>query len=199
MNIHMGDGKEKLEYLKHVLDSFMIPPTQMLPTHINRSLTLMQEGIEYAKNYGGYIDLTTSSDPDLLDPDEVKASTGLKMALDAGVDAEHITFSSDGQGSLPVFAADGTFMGLGVGKVTSMYREMRDAVLTEGIALEDALKPVTSNPTKLLKLEHKGKIVENADADLVLAEEATLELLSVFAKGVLMIHEKEVLVKGTFE
>lgn len=55
-----------------------------------------------------------------------------------------------------------TFMGLGVGKVTSMYREMKDA-------------------------------------DLVLAEEATLELLSVFAKGVLMIHEKEVFVKGTFE
>lgn len=38
-----------------------------------------------------------------------------------------------------------------------------------------------------------------SDADLVLAEEATLELLSVFAKGVLMIHEKEVFVKGTFE
>ena len=175
VNIHMGDGKEKLGYLKHVLDHSMIPPTQMLPTHINRSLTLMQDGIDYAKNYGGYIDLTTSSDPNFLDPDEVKASTGLKMALDAGVDAEHITFSSDGQGSLPVFAADGTFSGLGVGKVMSMYREMRDAVLTEGIALE------------------------NADADLVLAEEATLELLSVFAKGVLMIHEKEVLVKGTFE
>lgn len=81
----------------------------------------------------------------------------------------------------------------------SMYREMRDAVWTEGIALEDALRSVTSNPAKLLKLENKGKIVENADADLVLAEEATLELLSVFAKGVLMIHEKEVFVKGTFE
>ena len=66
-------------------------------------------------------------------------------------------------------------IGGGVGKVMSIYREMRDAVLTEGIALE------------------------NADADLVLAEEATLELLSVFAKGVLMIHEKEVFVKGTFE
>ena len=66
-------------------------------------------------------------------------------------------------------------IGGGVGKVMSIYREMRDAVLTEGIALE------------------------NADEDLVLAEEATLELLSVFAKGVLMIHEKEVLVKGTFE
>ena len=151
------------------------------------------------KNYKGYIDLTTSSDPEFLDPEEVKASTGLKMALDAGVAAEQITFSSDGQGSLPVFAPDGTFLGLGVGKVTSMYREMTDAVLKDGVSLTDALKTVTSNPAKLLKLENKGKIMENADADLVLAKEDTLELLSVFAKGNLMIHEKEVLVKGTFE
>ena len=46
---------------------------------------------------------------------------------------------------------------------------------------------------------HKGKIAENADADLVLAEEENLELFTVFAKGNLMIHEKKVLVKGTFE
>ena len=121
------------------------------------------------------------------------------MALDAGVDVEHITFSSDGQGSLPVFAADGTFLGLGVGKVTSMYREMKDAVLQDGVSLGDALKPVTLNPAKLLKLDYKGKIFENADADLVLAEEETLEMVSVMAKGVFMIHEKKVLVKGTFE
>ena len=80
-----------------------------------------------------------------------------------------------------------------------MYREMKDAVLKDGVALTDALKPVTSNPAKLLKLENKGKIIETADADLVLADEESLELLSVFAKGILMIHEKEVLVKGTFE
>lgn len=199
VNVHMGDGREKLEYLKYVLENSMIPPTQMLPTHINRSMTLMLDGIEYAKQYGGYIDLTTSSDPDFLDPEEVKASTGLKMALDAGVPAEQITFSSDGQGSLPVFAADGTFMGLGVGKVTSIYREMKDAVLKDGVLLSDALKAVTSNPARLLKLENKGRIAENADADLVLADEDSLELSSVFAKGVLMIHEREVLVKGTFE
>ena len=199
VNVHMGDGEEQLEYLKHILKTSMIPPAQMLPTHINRSRALMQEGIDYAKNYKGYIDLTTSSDPEFLDPEEVKASTGLKMALDAGVAAEQITFSSDGQGSLPVFAPDGTFLGLGVGKVTSMYREMTDAVLKDGVSLTDALKTVTSNPAKFLKLENKGKIMENADADLVLAKEDTLELMSVFAKGNLMIHEKEVLVKGTFE
>ena len=159
----------------------------------------MKDGIDYAKTCGGYIDLTTSSDPDFLEPDEVKASTGLKMALDAGVPVGQVTFSSDGQGSLPIFDENGAFVGLGVGKVASMYRELRDAVQKDGVSLEDALMPVTANPAKLLKLESKGKVAEQADADLVLADENTLELETVMAKGVLMLHEKKILVKGTFE
>lgn len=199
VNVHMGDGAQKLSYLRYVLKETQIPPTNMLPTHINRSNALMADGIDYAKSLGGYIDLTTSSDPDFLDPDEVKASSGLKMALDAGVPADHVTFSSDGQGSLPVFAPDGTFMGLGVGKVTSLYREMKDAVLQDGVALPDALKPVTANPAFLLKLDAKGKIAEEADADLVLSDSDTLEIDTVIAKGRLMISGKQVLVRGTFE
>ncbi len=199
VNIHMGDGAEKLDFLRYVLANTQIPSENMLPTHINRSTTLMKDGIDYAKTMGGYIDLTTSSDPDFLEPDEVKASTGLKMALDAGVPVEQITFSSDGQGSLPIFDANGTFLGLGVGKVTSMYRELRDAVLQDGVALEDALMPVTANPARLLKLSAKGKIEEQADADLILADAKTLKLETVMAKGVLMIRQKEILVKGTFE
>lgn len=199
VNIHMGDGEEKLSYLRYVLKETQIPASNMLPTHINRSISLMEDGIDYAKNLGGYIDLTTSSDPDFLEPDEVKASMGLKMALDAGVPADHVTFSSDGQGSLPVFGPDGVLLGLGVGKVTSLYREMRDAVLTDGVPLEEALKPVTSTPAFLLKLEHKGIIAENADADLVLADSDTMEIDTVIAKGRLMISGKEILVKGTFE
>ncbi len=199
VNIHMGDGEEKLEFLRYVLEKTQIPPTNMLPTHINRSTTLMKDGIDYAQNLGGYIALTPSSDPEFLEPDEVKASTGLKMALDAGVAAEQITFSSDGQGSLPIFSSDGTFIGLGMGKVTSLYREMRDAVLKDGITLRNALKPVTQNPAHLLKLEQKGKIMEGADADLVLSEEQSLEICTVIAKGRVMISEGEILVKGTFE
>ena len=199
VNIHMGDGAEKLEFLRYVLTHTQIPPENMLPTHINRSIALMKDGIDYATTMGGYIDLTTSSDPDFLEPDEVKASTGLKMALDAGVPIEKITFSSDGQGSLPIFNAKGEFVGLGVGKVTSLYREFRDAVLKDGVALEDALMPVTANPARLLKLSQKGRIAEGADADLVLAEEGTLELWTVMAKGVFLIRDREILVKGTFE
>lgn len=199
VNIHMGDGAEKLEFLRYVLEHTQIPSTNMLPTHINRSITLMEDGIDYAKNLGGYIDLTTSSDPDFLEPDEVKASSGLKMALDAGVPIDHITFSSDGQGSLPIFDADGTFIGLGMGKVTSLYREVRDAVLKDGVTLWEALKPVTVNPAQLLKLERKGVIAEDADADLVLVDAQSLEIDTVIAMGKIMVLNGEVLVKGTFE
>ncbi|MDO4328482.1 MAG: beta-aspartyl-peptidase [Lachnospiraceae bacterium] len=199
VNIHMGDGKEQLAFLRYVLEETQISPSNMLPTHINRKISLMQDGIDYAKELGGYIDLTTSFDAEHLEPDEVKASTGLKMALDAGVSPEHVTFSSDGQGSLPIFGPDGSFAGLGVGKVTSLYQEMRDAVLTEGVLLTDALKAVTSNPAKLLKLERKGRIARKADADLVLAEEGTLRIHTVIAKGQVMVSGGRAVVRGTFE
>lgn len=199
VNIHLGDGKRKLSYLRHVLEETEIPSYNMLPTHINRNQDLMADGIDYAKRLGGYIDLTTSSDPDYLDEDEVKASTGLKIALGCGVDPTHITFSSDGQGSLPVFDSKGEFAGLGVGKVTSLYREFKDAVLEEGVSLSDALLPVTSNPASLLKLTGKGKVREGFDGDLVLADKKTLEIDTVLAKGEPVILHRKILVKGIFE
>ena len=173
MNIHMGDGKRMLAYLRYVVEETEIPPSNMLPTHINRSMRLLKEGMDYAKTLGGFLDLTTSSDPDYLEEDEVKASAGLKMLLDEGVPEHQITFSSDGQGSIPIFGKNGKFVGLGVGKVTSLYREVRDAILTDRVGLTQALKTVTSNPADLLKLERKGRIAAGKDADLVLVQEDT--------------------------
>ena len=49
VSIHMGDGREKLDFLRYVLQNTQIPPENMLPTHINRSITLMKDGINYAK------------------------------------------------------------------------------------------------------------------------------------------------------
>lgn len=199
VNIHMGDGKRMLSYLRYVAEETEIPPANMLPTHINRSTRLLKDGIDYAKTVGGFVDLTTSSDPDHLEEDEVKASIGLKMMLDAGVSEHQITFSSDGQGSIPIFSKNGEFAGLGVGKVSSLYREVRDAVLTDHIGLTQALRTVTSNPADLLKLKQKGRIAVGKDADLVLAEEDTMDIHTVMAKGHLMVYNKEAVRKGTFE
>lgn len=198
VDIHMGDGKEVLNLLKYVIDNSMIPSFNMLPTHVNRNGYLMKDGIDYVKNYKGYIDLTTSGDKDHMEEGEVTAAEGYKMALDAGCDKTHITYSSDGQGSLPVFDSDGRYLGLGVGKVMSMYEEFKESITKYNLDIETALLPLTSNPAKLLKLNNKGEIKEGNDADLVIMDKE-LKISEVFALGKLMIENAQIKIKGTFE
>ena len=197
-DIHMGDSKEVLNLLKYVLDNSMIPSFNMLPTHINRNGYLMKDGIDYVKNYKGYIDLTTSGDKDHMEEGEVTAAQGYRMALDEGCDKYHITYSSDGQGSLPVFDKEGRYIGLGVGKVMSMYEEFVDSVNIYNIDIETALLPLTLNPAKLLKLNSKGSIEKGKDADLVIMDK-NLKITEVFARGKMMIENAQIKIKGTFE
>ena len=199
VNIHMGDGKKQLSYLRELLAETEIPPANMLPTHMNRNASLFQDGIDYAKNLGGYLDFTTSFDADHMEEGEVRAAAGLRLALEAGVPAEQITFSSDGQGSLPVFAADGSFAGLGVGKVTSLYAEFCYAVQSEQVPLAEALKTVTGNPASLLKLAKKGRIRENLDADCLLVRKEDLTIDTVIAGGTCLMAGGALLTRGTFE
>ncbi|WP_391121825.1 beta-aspartyl-peptidase [Psychrobacillus sp. L3] len=198
LEIHVGDGEDKLSLLEEIVKKTNIPISHFHPTHINRTEELFTAGIQYALN-GGYVDLTTSTVPEFLEEGEVKSSTGLKKMLDEGVSIENITFSSDGQGSLPTFNRKGELIGLQVGSVSSLYKEVRDAVLEEGISLEVALQVITLNPAKVLKLPNKGRIKEGTDADIVLLDKKTLEIDSVIAKGQLMVQNKVVIVKGTFE
>ena len=198
VNVHLGYGERRLQYLVKMIKETEIPIKQVIPTHINRSINLFDAGIEFAK-LGGIIDLTTSSDPEYLEKDEVKASRGLKMALERGIPIEQIQFTSDGQGSLPIFNKKREFIGLGIGSTKSLYIEARDAVLKDGVDLELALKVITSNVAANLKLYNKGVVQEGKDADLVIVNKNDLNIVTVIAKGVEMVSEGQVLVKGTFE
>lgn len=198
VNVHIGDGTRRLKYLHRLVEETEIPAKQVIPTHINRSKAVFEAGIEFAK-IGGILDLTTSSDPEHLDEDEVKASTGLKMLLDAGIPVEQIQFTSDGQGSLPLFDKQGRFIGLGIGSVKSLYREVQDAVQKDGVNFETALKVITSNVADNLKLYSKGRIAAGKDADVVMVDKNTLNITDVFAKGKEMVLGGKLIVKGTFE
>lgn len=200
VNIHLGDGRRMMNMLFEVVQTTEIPFSQFLPTHTNRNPYLFEDAIKYAKA-GGFIDFTTSSDPVFWEgaDAEIKTSKALKRCLNEGVSEEVITFSSDGQGSLPVFNEKKEFIGLGVGKVESLYQEVRDAVLVDGVPFEKAIKTITSNPAKILKLKDKGRIEKGFDADLVLLDEKNLEIQTVIAKGQIMIQDKVIKVYGTFE
>lgn len=197
VNIHVGDGKDKIDVLFEILQDTEIPFSQFIPTHMNRNENLFLQSIDYAKA-GGYIDFTTSSIPSPTENGELKASQALKRCYEAGVPMTNITLSSDGQGSLPLFNEKNEFIGLGVGKVTSLFEAVRDAVLIEKLPLDKVLKTITSNPAAALKLKHKGHIKEGFDADLVLLDEDTLIIDTVIAKGQLMVQNKEILVFDTF-
>jgi beta-aspartyl-dipeptidase (metallo-type) len=198
LEIHVGDGKGKLSLLEKLVNETNIPIRHLHPTHINRNEELFESGIQYALK-GGYVDFTTSTIPQFLEEGEVKCSKGLRTMLDRGVPVGSITFSSDGQASLPFFNEDGEYAGLQVGKVSSLYEEVKDAVLQEGIPLETALRVITSNPAQVLKLTQKGIIGSGKDADVVLLDKETLNIRSVMAKGVQMVHDGVPIVKGTFE
>lgn len=198
VNIHMGDDGQMLEYLERVKVETPLPAYHMIPTHMNRNPLLFERGITYAKG-GGYVDFTTSSYASFQEEGELKSSDGLKKMLDAGVPIEHITFSSDGQGSLPVFNREGENIDVQVARVDTLYQEVRDAVRQENIPLETALHTITSNVADHLRLSHKGRVREENDADLVLVDPDTLEIQTVIARGQIMLRDGELLVKGSFE
>jgi len=198
INIHVGDGKQELSYLEEIAQKTEIPITQFVPTHMNRNLSLFKRGIEYAKK-GGLVDFTTSTTEKFLKEGEVKCSKALKTMLDEGVDIQNISFTSDGQGSLPDFNKNGEFIGIQVGKVTSLYDAVRDAILNEEISIDNAIKVITSNPAKNLKLASKGNLKPSLDADIVIVDSDSLEIDTVIAMGKTMISNKNIIVKGTFE
>ena len=163
-----------------------------------RSKELFEEAIRYALD-GGYIDFTTSTVQKFIDEGEVRASQAYKIGLDKGVNPAHMTFSSDGQGSLPAFDAAGNLQGLAVGRVTSLYDTVKKMIVDYDMPIDLALKPITSNPATLLKLKDKGVIKVGADADLVLVDAQTLALSDVFARGRTMMANGVLKCKGTFE
>lgn len=198
VSVHVGGSDDRLDTLFDVAQNSNIPLSQFYPTHINRSPELLQDAVRFAK-MGGTFDLTASSTPEILASGELKCATALKTALEAGVSEDQITFSTDGHASLPHFNADGQLESLKVGSMTSLLEEVRDAIKVEGLALSTALKTVTANPARVLKLERKGKLVEQADADLLLLAPDSLQLQGVMARGQWFMQDQKLTKVGTFE
>jgi beta-aspartyl-dipeptidase (metallo-type) len=67
------------------------------------------------------------------------------------------------------------------------------------VALDSALRAVTSNPARILKLRGKGRLEAGADADIVLLAPGSLEITGVVAKGRWLMRDAVVQARGTFE
>jgi beta-aspartyl-dipeptidase (metallo-type) len=198
VNMHLGDGEDGLKMLYEITKNGEIPKTQIIPTHVNRNKRLFKEAIEWAKQ-GGVMDVTSSVSPESGSSHSVKSSEAVKQALEAGVNIENITMSSDGNGSMPIFDEAGNNIGVGVASQISILNEFRDMVQKENIAITDAIKIITSNIAKFTKLyPKKGCLANNSDADILVLDK-DLQLQHVWARGTHMVENGKPIVFGTFE
>ena len=183
INVHLGDSLRCMDLIERVIDETEIPVSQFLPTHVNRNEMLFRKAITYALK-GGAVDFTGNEDIDYWETicDEVRVCNGMKRMLDAGVNPNRITISSDGQGSLPIYNKQGEFLGMGVGQSSCLLKEVKECVERTDIPLEIALSAITSNPAETLNLKGKGKIEEGNDADLCILDQK-LQITEVIAKG----------------
>ncbi|MDO0821444.1 beta-aspartyl-peptidase [Desulfosporosinus nitroreducens] len=194
VHVHLGEGKQGLQPIWEILEKTDIPITQFIPTHINRTHTLLEQGIQFLLA-GGHIDLTAGCDDF---PVELQVPSVLKMLYQRQLLNDRITVTSDGNGSMPRYNEAGILIGMGVGSVEVLWRDIRSSVMQHEIPLEAALRTITANAANVLRLKNKGMIRAGYDADLVVLDE-DLQVDSVWAKGKCMIHNKQQRVWGTYE
>ena len=194
VHLHVGGGRRMLDPLFRLVKETEIPIGQFLPTHVNRTRELFEQAIDFAR-MGGNIDLTVQGSQLFF---TIATADALRLALAAGVSLDQLTLSSDSNGSMPVFDEQGKMTGIAVGEIQNLYAEWK-SLTKEGFALEDLTKMVTSNPARRVGLfREKGSLDTGKDADILILNE-DLSLDSVMAKGRLLVHERQAVVKGTFE
>ena len=195
VNIHLGDAKNPFKPIIDAVNQSELKFKQFYPTHCNRNFYIFEDAKEYGKQ--GYIDITASSYHYFPD-EEVKPSKALIELMKAGVPLEHITFTSDGNGSLPRFDSNGELVKLDIGQPKSIFIEMVEAVTQENLSLDQSVKVITSNVAQLLKLKTKGRVQVGFDADLVILNN-DYSISDVFARGVQMVKDQNLIRRGTFE
>lgn len=191
VHIHVGDGKEGLMPLLKLIEESDFPVEMFVPTHINRNKTLFEQGMEYVKR-GGFIDLTAGektgkgySVPDAL---------GILIAN--GIEIEKVTVSSDGNGSIPSEENGNT----GVGKVLQLFEDIRNCCLNKSIDFGKAVKTVTSNVAKVLKIfPRKGTLLNGSDADILVLNDGDLSINKLLINGEFFIDNGNIIRKGRYE
>lgn len=197
LQFHMGSGKAGLTEVFAVLDETEIPAKHFIPTHVNRDEGLFRQAMDLARR-GGYMDITSGIRKKDGFSGGIEPSVAIRMCWEAGVPMDHVTMSSDGNGGMSLTLPDGS-QKLLVAQLASLHEEVRDAVLTEGVPLETAIRVAGENPARANGLwPRKGTLRPDSDGDLLILDEE-MHIDTVVARGRVMVRDGKAVVKGTYE
>ncbi len=166
-HFHLGDGKRGLEPLRRLLTETEIPADQVIPTHVNRLRSLLEDAANYALTLDACVDVTAFEDAG----EGLSAFDAVAFLLERGVPVERITLSSDCNGSLPEFDAKGEYLGMGVARNTALIADWQRLVREQVLPLEQALGLISGNVARVLGLQaRKGRLAAGFDADITLLD-----------------------------
>ena len=191
LHLHLGALSSKMDLLFEIVENYEFPIEHISPTHVGRTKDLFEQAIIFAK-MGGMIDITTGASK-YTDPYK-----SVLYALENNVSIDNITFSSDGNAGLDKLDDNNNLVGFRSAPFDKNLEEVINLHKLGGVALEDSLKLITSNPAKNLGLKSKGHVKNNFDADLCFFD-SDLKLSSVIANGKFMMKDGDLAVKGSFE
>ncbi|WP_270640462.1 beta-aspartyl-peptidase [Longibaculum muris] len=185
--LHMGDEKKALSQVFKIIESTDIPVSLFRPTHVARNKQLLEDGFKLL-SMGGYIDLTAEP--------QMSATHAILKAKKRGLPLDHITVSSDGQGSWSTYDQSGQLLDIGVSSISCLFEEFQ-YMLKNNLSLEEALPFFTSNVARGLGL-NKGEIIVGKDADLLLLDQ-NYNIQDVIALGKIHVRNQKQIIKGTYE
>ena len=191
LHLHLGALSSKMDLLFEIVENYEFPIEHISPTHVGRTKDLFEQAIIFAK-MGGMIDITTGASK-YTDPYK-----SVLYAIENNVSIENITFSSDGNAGLDKLDNNNNLVGFKSAPFDKNLEEVINLHKLGGVAFEDSLKLITSNPAKNLGLKSKGQIKNNFDADICFFD-SDLKLSSVIANGKFMMKDGDLVVKGSFE
>ncbi|GHC27854.1 beta-aspartyl-peptidase [Aidingimonas halophila] len=168
-HFHVGDGQRGLEPLRRLLAETEIPAEQVIPTHVNRHRTLLEEAADYALAFEASVDVTAF---DEVGEEDISAFDAVARLLDRGVPVTRLTMSSDCNGSLPEFDAQGGYIGMRVARNTALIADWQRLVNEAVLPIDQALGLIGANVARVLGLEaHKGHLAVGFDADITLIDD----------------------------
>ncbi|HHU62977.1 MAG TPA: beta-aspartyl-peptidase [Clostridiales bacterium] len=178
VHVHVGPEKVGLKPLIELVARFPKYLRHIIPTHINRSADLLQEGMEFVR-LGGMIDLTAG----MWEDGGLSIGQSLSILKSRNIDLGSVSVSSDANGSMPVFDSRGQVLGTGVSRISALIDEIKNINDQNIIGFEQCIGLITQNPAKALGLSNiKGRIKEGYQGDIVIMDHE-LHIHTVIAKG----------------
>ena len=187
VHMHTGSGKKGYSDVIRVLHATDIPVSQFRPTHFD----LNYPGAEEFVAMGGYADFTTGTDT-------AATARKLKNAM-SRMRREQMTLSSDSNGSFPQWDENSNLIGMGIGRMDTLFDTVRHLITDHDVPINDAITLITTNVAQALQLyPRKGTIEVGSDADLVMLDR-NLEIDTVMAMGKIAVRDGSLCVRNYYD